>query len=302
MLQVGIDFGGTKIEAAALDQAGRFLLRRRTPNPGAYDDAIEAVCGLVAAIRAELGCACTIGIGVPGSVSFKTGLMRNGNSTYLNGRPFREDLAAALGQEIRLANDANCFALSESADGAAAGAHITAGVILGTGCGGGVVVDGSLVEGCNGITGEWGHMPLPWPTPSEYPGPVCWRGRVGCLEPWISGTGFRRAYAASTGCDLRGEEIVARYRSGDTDAAKAFELYLDRLARGLSVIGAVIDPDVFVLGGGMSNIDEICELLPPLLSKYFFSDTCSTRIVKAKWGDSSGVRGAARLWPAHFSD
>jgi fructokinase len=296
VIHIGIDFGGTKVEAAALNGAGKFLTRTRTANPGNYECAIRTIREMIAAIRAEHGSACTIGIGVPGSISITTGKMRNANSTYLNGRPFQEDLCKALGQYVHLANDANCLAMSESFDGAAAGAHIAAAVILGTGCGGGLVVDCQLIEGRNGIAGEWGHLSLPFPTSEEAPGPQCWCGKRGCLETWISGTGFQRDFQDSCGIAITCEEIIERFREGDDAAVAAFERWLDRLARGLTAICGVIDPDVVVLGGGLSNIEEIYERLPKLVPKYLFADAWTTRVVKAKWGDSSGVRGAARLW------
>ncbi|HEX5776311.1 MAG TPA: ROK family protein, partial [Caulobacteraceae bacterium] len=236
----------------------------------------------------------TVGMGVPGSVSPKTGMIRNANSTWLNGKPFKEDLERALGRPIRLENDANCFALSEASDGAGAGAEVVFGAILGTGCGGGVVVRGKTIEGVNGIAGEWGHTPLPWPRPSEYPGNRCWCGRGSCLETWISGTGFVEDYRAATGRKLTGAEIVA---SEDREAQATLDRYIDRLARGLAVICDILDPDVIVLGGGMSNVEALYDRVPGVTARYAFSDVFETRIVKARHGDSSGVRGAAWLWP-----
>lgn len=222
--------------------------------------------------------------------------MRNANAVYLNGRRFREDLSEALGRPIRLANDANCLALSEAVDGAAQGARTTFAIILGTGCGGGLVVDGKLVEGANGVGGEWGHIPLPWPTADEVPGPACWCGQHGCLETWVSGSGLRRDFKARTGRDLTGEAILAAAGQGDAEASAAFDRLVERLGRAMAVICNILDPDVFVLGGGLSNIDMLYERLPGLIEPRVFSDQWSARIVKAQWGDSSGVRGAARLW------
>lgn len=297
MTQIGIDFGGTKIEAAALDASGNYLERIRTLNPGDYGEAIRTVVALVTAIESKLGEAATVGIGVPGSVSPVTGMMRNANSVYLNGRPFREDLCKALSREVRLANDANCLALSEAVDGAAADAHVVFAVILGTGCGGGMAVDGTLIEGGNGIAGEWGHNPLPWPRPDELPGPRCWCGKEGCLETWISGSGLQRDYAARTGAELNGEAIIANYRAGEPDATAVFERFLDRLGRAIAVVSNIVDPNALVLGGGLSNVPEIYRRLPGIVASYVFSDAWRTPIRPAKWGDASGVRGAARLWP-----
>ena len=298
MIQIGVDFGGTKIEVAALDASGSFLHRQRVSNPGDYDSAIQAVKSLIAATEAEVGPAATIGIGTPGSISPRLGTMRNSNSVYLNGRAFREDVERSLGREVRMANDANCLALSEAVDGAAAGHRIVFAVIVGTGCGGGLVVDGAIVEGANGIAGEWGHVPLPWMSHEEHPGPDCWCGQKGCLETWISGTGFRADYRRRTGGQLDGSAIVDAARAGDQAATATLEAYADRLARALAMIANIIDPDCFVLGGGMSNVGELYARLPDLVARHTFSDQWSARIVPAQWGDSSGVRGAARLWPS----
>jgi fructokinase len=299
MVQIGIDFGGTKIEAAALDDEGHFLSRLRVPNPGDYDAAVRDVRALVHAVEAEVGAGIqgSIGIGTPGSISPRTGLMRNANSLYLNGRRFREDLETAIGRPVRMANDANCLALSEAVDGAAAGARSAFAIIIGTGCGGGLVIDGQIVEGANGIAGEWGHVPLPWPNASEFPAPECWCGQRGCLESWVSGTGFRRDHAVVSGQALEGAAIVAAARAGDQDAAATLERYVDRLGRAIALIANLIDPDCFVLGGGMSNVAEIYDRLPDAVRGYTFSDGWDAKIVQAVWGDSSGVRGAARLWP-----
>jgi fructokinase len=295
-VRIGIDFGGTKIEAAALNRDGEFAMRLRAANPGNYDDAIRTVVDLVAAIESRLDVRATVGVGAPGSVSPTTGTMRNANSVYLNGRPFVVDLGVALGRDVRVANDANCFALSEVVDGAAAGSSVAFGAILGTGCGGGIVIDGRLVEGANGIAGEWGHIPLPWPTHEEIDASQCWCGRQGCLETWISGTGLARDFARA-GCGaLKAEAVVESAQAGDPVASRVFDRYVDRLARALALIANVIDPDTFVLGGGMSNAVTLYERLPHAVRPYIFSDHWQAKIVPARWGDSSGVRGAARLW------
>lgn len=296
MIRIGVDFGGTKIEAAALSAQGEFLSRLRVPNPGSYDAAIDAVRDLIARTETAVGAAASVGLGVPGSINPATGLMRNANSTYLNGRNFAADLTAALGRPVRLANDANCLALSEATDGAAAGAHTAFAIIIGTGCGGGLVVNGQLVEGANGIGGEWGHMPLPWPKADEVPGPACWCGQHGCLETWVSGTGLRRDHAAVTGRDMPGEWIIEAARTGDAGAAAALDRYINRLGRGIATICNIVDPDVFVLGGGMSNVAELYGRLEAVVRSHVFCDTWRARIVPARWGDSSGVRGAAQLW------
>ena len=294
---VGIDFGGTKIEAAALDEAGTPIVRKRLPTPGDYDSALLAMQELVRAIETQTANVDRVGVGAPGSISPKTGLLRNSNTIYLNGKPFAQDLERALGKRVRLSNDANCLALSEAVDGAAAGAHSVFAVILGTGCGGGLVVDGTLIHGANGIAGEWGHNPLPWPSVDEVKGaPRCWCGQIGCQELWISGTGLQRDFFEAAGVRATGEEIIAASRRGESFAVAAFERYVDRLGRSLAAVINVFDPHVIVLGGGMANVDELYDRLPSLIKRYVFSDACTTRILQARWGDSSGVRGAARLW------
>ena len=298
MIQIGIDFGGTKVEAAALDASGAYLARVRAPNPGSYDAAIETIRDLIAQVEQQAGGVGTVGIGLPGSISPTTGVMRNSNSTYLNGRTFREDLTTALKRDVRLANDANCLALSEAVDGAAAGAKVAFAIILGTGCGGGLVVDGRLIDGANGIAGEWGHMPLPWPSPEESPGPQCWCGQRGCLEMWVSGTGLRHDYAQHAGQALSGEAIIDRLRQGEPAATAAFDRYIDRLGRAIAALCNIVDPDAIVLGGGLSNVAEIYERLPAAIEPRVFSDRWRTKIAPAVWGDASGVRGAARLWEA----
>lgn len=298
MIRIGVDFGGTKIEAAALDERGEYVTRLRKPNPGDYAGAIALVAALVAEAERRAGVSrCRVGVGMPGSISPKTGLMRNANSVWLNDKPFHQDLEKALGRPVRMENDANCFALSEATDGAGEGAEVVFGAILGTGCGGGVVVRGRTVEGHNHIGGEWGHTPLPWPSAEERGSHRCWCGRVDCLETWISGTAFGADYERATGRKLAGEAIMAAARSGEAEAIAAFDRYLDRLGRALAVICDIIDPDVIVCGGGMSNTTEIYERIGPLVARHAFSDAFTTRIAPAAHGDSSGVRGAAWLWP-----
>jgi fructokinase len=296
MIEIGVDFGGTKIEAAALAADGRFLSRRRTPNPGDYDAAIRVVRDLVAEVESEAGERGTLGVGGPGSISPRSGVMRNANTVWLNGRRFREDLETALQRPVRLANDANCLALSEAVDGAAAGAQSVFAVIIGTGCGGGLVANGRLLEGANGIGGEWGHIPLPWSNSAEIPGPPCWCGKLGCVETWISGPGMARDHASRTGHPSSAEAIITAAREGDGAAVESLDLYIDRLARALAVICNILDPHVFVFGGGLSNVRELYERLPSAIAPYVFSDSWQAKLVPAAWGDSSGVRGAARLW------
>ncbi len=297
MIRIGVDFGGTKIEAAALDAQGRILSRVRAPNPGGYDAALAAVRDLVAQVEAQAGPARSVGIGAPGSPSPRTGLIRNANSTWLNGRPFREDLEAALGRPVRLANDANCLALSEALDGAGAGFPTVFAAILGTGCGGGVVVDGRLIEGANGLGGEWGHTPLPWATEAERLAPPCWCGRQGCLETWISGPGLAADHARRTGQALTAAAVVEAALAGEAAASASLDAYVDRLGRALAVIADILDPHVIVLGGGMSNTAALYERLPAAVTPHVFGDGWTTPIRPAVHGDSSGVRGAAWLWP-----
>jgi fructokinase len=298
MIRIGVDFGGTKIEAAALEPDGRFAARVRRPNPGDYAASLALVRQLVDEVEQQAGVAgATVGFGVPGSVSPRTGRMRNANSVWLNDKLFQADLEAVLKRPVRLENDANCFALSEALGGAGKGAEVVFGAILGTGCGGGVVVRGHTVEGVNRVGGEWGHTPLPWPTDAEHAAHACWCGRSNCLETWISGSAFCADYQRATGERLTGERIVERARAGEAAAGAALERYCDRLGRGLAVICDLIDPDVIVLGGGMSNVAELYERVPPITACYAFSDVFETRIVPARHGDSSGVIGAAWLWP-----
>jgi fructokinase len=298
MIRIVVDFGGTKIEAAALDESGRFVARARAANPGDYEGAIETVRELAGEVARQAGTpGATVGVGVPGSTSPRTGRMRNANSVWLNGKPFHQDLESALGQRIRLENDANCFALSEACGGAADGADVVFGAILGTGCGGGVVVRERTLEGRNRIGGEWGHTPLPWPTRDEFDAHRCWCGRGNCLETWISGTALGEAYERVTGTRAKAEAVVAAARSGEAAATRVFEAWVERLGRAFAVICDVLDPDVIVCGGGMSNVAEIYDQVVPAIRRRVFSDVFETRVVKAMHGDSSGVRGAAWLWP-----
>lgn len=297
-MRIGVDLGGTKIEVAALGSDGQYLARRRAQTPSAYDAAIDAIRTLIDDIETSTGARGSVGVGAPGSISPSTGLVRNANTVWLNGEAPRLDLETALSRPVRLANDANCMALSEAIDGAAAGARTAFAVILGTGCGGGVVVDGRLVEGANGVGGEWGHLPLPWSTEDEANAPPCWCGRRGCLETWVSGSGLRRDFQARTGRSLKGEEIVAAAQAGDLQAEEALNRLFDRLGRGLAMICDILDPDVFVFAGGLSKVEALYERLPGLIAPHVFSDRWSARLVPAQWGDASGVRGAAMLWPS----
>jgi fructokinase len=296
-MRLGIDIGGTKIEAAALDADGAIRLRRRVPTPtGDYPGIIATVTALVTGIEAELGPAESIGIGIPGMLSPATGLVKNANSTCLIGRPFDRDLAAALGRPIRLGNDANCFALSETVDGAAQGARVVFGVILGTGVGGGVVVNGKVLTGPNAIAGEWGHSPLPWPRDDERPGAPCYCGKHGCTETFLNGAGLSRAYEALSGRPEEASAIAARAESGEAAARAALDRYVDRLARALATVINLLDPEIIVLGGGLGQIAALYREVPARWGDYVFSDSVVTKLVPPRWGDSSGVRGAAWLW------
>jgi fructokinase len=297
-MRIGIDLGGTKIEIVALEPDGTTVVRRRIATPVAdYASTIESLGELVEHVEALSGRRGTVGVGTPGSRSPRNGLMRNANSTALNGKPLLEDLERRLRRDVRVENDANCFTLSEAGDGAAAASACVFGVILGTGVGGGVVVRGSLVTGPNGVAGEWGHNPLPWPNDAERPGPACYCGKRGCIETFLSGPGFASDYAAAAGASLAPPAIVAAAAAGDGPASAALERYLDRLARSLATVVNVIDPDTIVLGGGLSNVAPLYAELAHRLPAYVFSDVSRTRIVPPAHGDSSGVRGAAWLWP-----
>ena len=300
-MRIGIDLGGTKIEAVVLDAAGNIVFRERRSTPrGDYDGTLDAIADLVGSAERSAGVRCSVGIGMPGAISPATGLVKNANSTWLNGRHLHEDVEARLARPVRLANDANCFALSEASDGAAAGAEVVFGAIIGTGCGGGVVVRGGVLTGPNAVAGEWGHSPLPWPSDDERPGPRCYCGKHGCLETFVSGTGLAADYAEATGsreAALDAATVVSRADSGEPAACAALDRYVDRLARGLATVVNLLDPDVIVLGGGMSNVPRLYTELPRLLPASVFSDRVSTQIVPPRHGDSSGVRGAAWLWP-----
>ncbi len=296
-MRIGIDVGGTKIEGIALDAAGRELRRLRIAAPrDDYRRTLDAVASVVDTLERDTGQQGSIGIGMPGTLSPATSLVKNANSTWLNGRPFGADLERTLGRAVRLANDANCFALSEAIDGAGAGAPVVFGVILGTGCGGGIVVDQRVLGGPNGLAGEWGHNPLPSPGDGEWPGPPCYCGRTGCIETFLSGPGLSRDHAARAGVQQDAIEIARHAESGDQAASAALQRYEDRLARALTAVVNLLDPDVVVLGGGLSNIERLYRNVPPLL-RPFGGEPPHTRIVRAMHGDSSGVRGAAWLWP-----
>jgi fructokinase len=297
-MRIGIDLGGTKIEVLAIDYQGVELARHRVETPrNDYDATIRAMVGLVRRMEEETGSTGTVGAGIPGSISRITGLVKNSNSTWLNGRPLHKDLKTALGREVRVANDANCLAVSEATDGAAAGVHVVYGVILGTGCGGGVAIGGRVHEGPNGVGGEWGHNPLPWQKQEENPGPACYCGKRGCMEMWVSGTGIALDYKNVTGRTRTTREIVSDFEVGDGAAAAALERFEDRLARGLAHVINILDPDVIVIGGGVSRVQHTYQALPGLLPNYVFGGEASTPIFPAMYGDSSGVRGAAWLWP-----
>jgi fructokinase len=294
--RIGIDLGGTKIEIAMLAPDGSEAMRHRIPTPRGYQETLDAIAGLVREAEARVGSSASVGIGIPGVISPATGLVKNANSIALNGHCLDRDLGALLGREVRVENDANCFALSEASDGAGAGYGVVFGVILGTGCGGGIVSRGQVHKGPNRVAGEWGHMPLPWPRLDEVPGNPCWCGNWGCLETYVAGPSLARD------CDGPGahdaSNIPDRAAAGEVKARQALERHADRLARGLTQVINLLDPDVIVLGGGLSNMDHLYAALPERLARYVFSDTVTTPIVKNRHGDSSGVRGAAWLWPA----
>jgi len=296
-MRIGIDLGGTKIEAIAIDGT-REVLRRRVAAPrGDYAATISTVRELVSAIEHEVGTTGTVGIGIPGAISPATGLVKNANSTWLIGQPLDRDLARALDRPVRVTNDANCFALSEATDGAAQGAGTVFGVILGTGTGGGIVVNGRVLEGRHRIAGEWGHNPLPWMQEDELPGPQCYCGRTGCIETFLSGPGLSATYAAIAGRRVEAADVASLAASGDASAHRAIGIYEARLGRALASMINVLDPDIIVLGGGLSNIAGLYARVPPLVTPFVFSDSADTPIVAPRHGDSSGVRGAAWLWP-----
>lgn len=299
MIRLGIDLGGTKIEAAALSDTGDWLWRRRVPTPqGDYPGTLKAIVRLVRTAEAKLGQAVSVGVGTPGAISPATGRIKNANSVCLNGQPLKEDLEARLKRPVRLANDANCFALSEAIDGAAQGAEVVFGVIIGTGTGAGIVVHGRALTGLNAIAGEWGHNPLPWPRDAERPGPACYCGKSGCIETFLSGPGLARDHEAVTRELLSTPEIVARADLGDAACEHILRRYEDRLARGLAHVINMLDPEVIVLGGGMGNIARLYENVPRQWTHYVFSDRVDTRLAAPRHGDASGVRGAAWLWQA----
>ncbi len=292
--RIGIDLGGTKIEVTALDASGAPLLRRRIPSPAAYPDAVSSIAALVEAAEADLGATGTVGVGIPGSENPATRLIRGANSTHLNGRPLGADLEARLGRPVRLANDANCLAMSEAADGAGAGFGTVFAVILGTGVGGGLVVNGRLLHGRNHVSGEWGHKPLPWMSAEEHPGPRCWCGQSGCIEAFLCGPAL--AVQADGPGARDASALPARAAAGEAGARAALDRHADRLARALASVVNLLDPDAIVLGGGLSNMAHLYDALPRLIRRHVFSDVFSTPVLKAVHGDSSGVLGAARLW------
>ncbi|NKF51684.1 fructokinase [Shewanella sp. WXL01] len=296
MMRMGVDLGGTKIELVALADDGSELFRKRVPTPKNYPDTLEAITGLVAEAEAATDQRGSVGVGIPGVVSPMTGLVKNSNSTWINGHPLDKDLSELLDREVRVANDANCFAVSEATDGAAAGKKVVFGVIIGTGCGGGLSVDGKVHGGGNGIGGEWGHNPLPWMTADEFNSTSCFCGNKDCIETFISGTGWVRDFRRAGGEADSGIQIAQMMAEGDPLATQAFVRYIDRLARSLAHLINMLDPDVIVLGGGVSNVDAIYTELPKVLPKYVVGRECETLVVKNQFGASSGVRGAAWLW------
>jgi fructokinase len=297
-MRIGVDLGGTKIEAVVLAGDGAIVWRRRVPTPrDDYDGTLTAIADLVAGGEQHAGAACTVGIGIPGALSKSTGLVKNANSTWLIGRPLHQDLERRLGRAVRLANDANCLAVSEAADGAGRGAEVVFAVILGTGAGGGLVVRQQLVTGENDIAGEWGHNPLPWPDDDERPGPACYCGRHGCIETFVSGTGLAADYGGRGGAPAGAPDIVARAAAGEALAAAALAAWERRLAKALASVINIVDPNVIVVGGGLSAVSSLYDRVPALWSAWTFSDAVTTRLVPAMHGDSSGVRGAAWLWP-----
>jgi fructokinase len=296
-MKIGIDLGGSKIEGVALGDDGAELMRHRVATPrGDYAATLQTIAQLVAYLEATLDRRGSVGIGTPGAISPASGLLKNANSVCLNGMPLLQDLSQVLQRDIRIANDANCFALSEATDGAGRGAHVVFGVIIGTGTGAGIVVDGKVLEGPNAIAGEWGHNQLPWPEEIELPGPQCYCGKHGCIETYLSGPGLVRDHELYANEFLDAETIAAKARFGDEDAIESLQRYENRLARSLAHVINLLDPDVIVLGGGMGNIKQLYKNIPLLWGRYVFSDQVDTRLLAPVYGDSSGVRGAARLW------
>jgi fructokinase len=299
-MRIGIDLGGTKIEGIAIDSVGTELARHRIPTPqGDYDATLGMIVQVIKHLESEAGLTGSVGIGIPGTVSPATGLIKNANSVCLIGRALDRDLEALLGRPVRLANDANCFAMSEASDGAAAGASVVFGVILGTGVGGGLTFSGAPHTGINAVAGEWGHNPLPWPTGDEHPGADCYCGKQGCIETFLSGSGLLGTYEAQGGeAGLDSATIAERATNGEPEAMRALEVYEQQLARSLATVINIVDPDVIVLGGGLSNMDRLYDTVPALWQQWVFSDQADTLLRRNKHGDSSGVRGAAWLWPA----
>ena len=296
-MRIGIDMGGTKIEGIALDENGEELFRKRIVTPrNDYDGTVNAINGIVNVLESETNQKGTVGIGIPGAISPKTGLVKNANSTWIIGKDFEHDLVTALGKKVRLANDANCLAVSESVDGAGAGAKVVFAIILGTGCGGGIAIDKKVHAGPHAIAGEWGHITMGWMSPEEYPGEECFCGKRGCLETFVSGTGFENEYERQTGNRISGHKIIKLLEQGERTAEKVMRTYENRLARGIATLTNFLDPDVLVLGGGMSNISRIYQNLPALIVDWVFGHEFTTPIRPARHGDSSGVRGAAWLW------
>jgi fructokinase len=295
-IRVGIDLGGTKIEGIVLDERGEALSRKRIATPrGDYRETVEAIAGLVEELEREAGGAGTVGVGIPGALSPATDRVKNANSTWLIGRALHVDLERRLGRPVRLANDANCFALSEAVDGAGAGRRTVFGVILGTGVGGGIVVDGRVLDGANAIAGEWGHNPMPWPAPEEWPGPACYCGRTGCIETFLSGPGWAADHARHTRKVVRPEDLWRAAAGGEPEATATLARYENRLARALASVLNLLDPDVVVLGGGLSNLQSLYERVPALWGSWVFSDRVDTPLLRAAHGDAGGVRGAAWL-------
>ena len=296
-MRIGIDLGGTKIEGLALDDSGKEILRQRVDTPqGNYQATIAAIVNLVQLLEANTQQIGTVGIGIPGAISPTNQLVKNANSTWLIGKPLHADLQQALSRQVLIANDANCFVVSEATDGAARGAEIVFGVIVGTGTGGGVYVNGKDITGINAIAGEWGHNPLPWPSADEYPGRECYCGKKGCIETWLSGPGFTHDHQLHGGRGNTAKEIIALAEQGDKLAESALQRYEDRMARALATVINIVDPEIIVLGGGMSNITRLYRNVPKLWEQYIFSDHVATKLAPPAHGDSSGVRGAAWLW------
>lgn len=295
-MRLGIDLGGTKIEAAIIDDSGLFVCRERVSTPKEYGDILKAISGLTETVSEQHGYTGPVGICTPGSMSKKTGLLQGSNSQSLNGRDLRHDLQAALNRPVRISNDANCFALSEAIDGAGAGYETVFGVIIGTGCGGGIVHNKSIISGVNGIGGEWGHTPLPWPVDHEFDGHDCWCGRTGCLETYISGTGLEHDYYRITNDKLNAKNILEKAEKGDIVAESVMQVLEDRIGRGLAMIINILDPDAIILGGGLSNIERLYTNVPRKWPGYVFSNSIETKLLKPKYGDSSGIRGAAYLF------